>query len=125
MTRSSRYLATACCAAGAGAHAALVPSHLAEGADALVVAFVTTAALLAVLAVAAGRPEHDRWALPGVVIVLAATAVAYVLSRTTGIAGLVAGPEAVDPAGVLLTCTEALGALAGVTLLIQLRRQPR
>lgn len=120
-----RYVTCIGCAGSAGVHAALVRPHLDEGSGALAAAFAAVAAVLAVLAVAAARPRHDRWALPAATALLVAVAAAYLMSRTTGLPGLLDRPEAIDAAGTLTTLVEALGAGTGVVLLTRTRRQTR
>jgi peptidoglycan/LPS O-acetylase OafA/YrhL len=125
MNRWPRPLISIVCAASAGVHAALIPSHLREGNIRLAAALAVVAVSLAVIAFAVRSPDHDGWALPAGVMLLGAVAVAYALSRTSGLPGLVVAPETVDPAGVLTTFTEAFGATAGVALLTKTRRQSR
>jgi peptidoglycan/LPS O-acetylase OafA/YrhL len=125
MIRWPRPLIAVACAGSAGVHAALVPSHLREGNAPLAAALAVVAVGLAVVAVAVSSPAHDGWAPPAAVVLLGAIAVAYALSRTSGLPGLVVDPEAVDLAGVLTTVTEALGAFAGVALFTKIRRQSR
>jgi hypothetical protein len=76
------------CAGGAGVHAALVPEHLKES--------VPLGAGFAGFAAA----------------VLTAAAIAYLLSRTSGIPLLITEPEQFDPLGLLTTTAELAGALS-------------
>lgn len=106
-------LAAAACAAGAGVHAALVPDHFTESAQ-LGIAFVLSTLLLAGAALAI-RPPRYRWPGPlAVAVVLAGTALAYLLSRTSGIPWLVPYPEEIDPLGVVISGVEVIGALAAL-----------
>ena len=118
---SLRYAVAVVCAGSAGVHAALVPEHLHQSA-APGLAFAGSAAALAVAGVATRAPRHDAWAPALAAVVLLGTAVAYVLSRTTGIPGLLPDPETVDPLGVLTTAAEAGAAIAA--LLLSSRRDP-
>lgn len=105
------------CAASAGVHAALVPEHLAEGGPLLGGAFAASALALAVVAVLARRPGRERRVVSVAVVVLVANALAYLLSRTTGLPLLIPDPEEVDLLGVATTLAEVVGAVAGVLLL--------
>jgi hypothetical protein len=117
-----RYVVALACAVSAGVHAALVPDHWAEGGPGLGGAFAACALASAVLGVAVRRPERDGWAPAAAAAVLAATVLAYGLSRTAGLPLLVSGPEALDPLGVLTSAAEVLGALSG--LLLTIRKDP-
>lgn len=105
------------CAASAGVHSALVPEHLAEGGPLLGGAFAASALALAVVAVLARRPGRERRVVSVAVVVLVANALAYLLSRTTGLPLLIPDPEEVDLLGVATTLAEVVGAVAGVLLL--------
>ncbi|HET8605149.1 MAG TPA: hypothetical protein VFM09_14565 [Marmoricola sp.] len=108
-TRTSALVALAC-AASAGVHAALVPAHLREGGPVLGGAFVLAALLLA----AAGLLASGGRTAPAATV-LAGTALAWLLSRTTGIPGLL-DREPPDPLGVAITVVEVVATLAAVTL---------
>lgn len=97
------------CAVSAGTHAALVVPHLRESVPlAVAFAFATTALALAALAQAVAPSALGARV---VATLLLALALAYVLSRTTGIPGLVGHPEAWDPVGVPLAVLEATAAV--------------
>jgi len=113
-----RYLLTVVCAASAGVHAGIVPEHLAEAGPRLATVFAGTAALLVLAAAWASRPRYDAWAPAAAAALLAAVAVAYLLSRTTGLPGLIGDAEAVDPIGLVTSVGELLGALAGIVLYV-------
>jgi hypothetical protein len=101
------------CAASAGVHAALVPEHYAEGGVVLGGAFALDALLLGTCAVVASRGRS--WALP--VVVLLGTALAYLLSRTTGVPGLIGDPEEPDALGLVTTVAEVVAAAVAAQLL--------
>ena len=62
-------------------------------------------------------PGRDERAVLLAVVVLVANAVAYLLSRTTGLPLLIPDPEEVDLLGVATTLAEVLAAVAGVLLI--------
>jgi len=101
------------CAASAGVHAGLVPDHYREGGLALGGAFAVSAVLLGAAAVLASRRVTRGF----VVVVLLGTAVAYLLSRTTGIPLLIPDPEEPDPLGLVTTVSEAVAAAVAALLL--------
>jgi hypothetical protein len=107
-------------AAAAGIHAGLVPEHL-RMEPLLGVAFVIDALLLACAAAAVSSrpPRAGRLAAAG--SLLAGTALAYLLSRTTGLPPVSPSPEPVDGLGLFTTVTEVAGA---VCLLAASRREP-
>lgn len=113
----ARTVAALVCAGSAGVHGALVLPHLHES-HLLGSAFAVDAALLAVSA--ARVSERRRGSLP-VAAVLATTALAYVLSRTTGLPGVLPDPEPVDGLGVLTTSWELVG--VAVCLLLTFRKE--
>jgi peptidoglycan/LPS O-acetylase OafA/YrhL len=104
------------CAASAGVHAALVPHHLHESVR-LGSAFLCSAIALALVAVVVRPPRRARWPPATAAAVLAATALAYMLSRTVGLPGLLDTPETIDPLGVVTTAAEAVGVWACLPLL--------
>lgn len=112
-----RYLAAAVCAASAGVHAALVPEHVHEGGIRLGGAFAVSAVLLAAASLVVRRPRRDPWALRAAVAVLLGVALAYLLSRTTGIPLLITTPEDTDPLGAVTSAAEVVGALACTVLI--------
>jgi hypothetical protein len=118
-----RYLLTAVCAASAGVHAGIVPEHLTEAGPRLATVFAGTAALLLLAAAWTSRPRYDAWAPAAAAALLSAIAVAYLLSRTAGLPGLIGDPEAVDPIGLVTSVGELLGAFAGIVLYVN-RKEP-
>jgi len=106
----ARTLVALVCAASAGIHAALVPEHYQEGGLRLGGAFALSALLLGVAAVLVSR--GTRTALP--VVVLLGTALAYLLSRTTGIPLLIDEPEEPDVLGLVTTVAEVVAAAVAV-----------
>jgi hypothetical protein len=110
-----RYLVALVAAGSAGVHAALVPEHLHES-TALGGAFAVSTVALALVAVLTRSPRHDRWAPAAAAAVLLATAAAYLLSRTTGLPGLITDPEEVDLLGVVTSSAEVVAAAAAVFL---------
>jgi hypothetical protein len=102
------------CALAAGVHLGLVPEHLEESVG-LGSGFVVAAVLLAAAAAAVRRTE-DPLTVSVVGLVLLLVAGAYLLSRTTGIPGLIARPESPDPLGIAVSLLEAAAALACLRL---------
>jgi len=112
-----RYVVTAVCAASAGVHAALIGPHLTEGLP-IGLGFAAATAALAIAAFAVRQPRRDPWA-PGVAAaVLCLIAVAYVLSRSSGIPLLISHAEELDPRGIATTSAEIVGAVASTALLL-------
>jgi hypothetical protein len=112
------------CAASAGVHAALVPDHLREGGPRLGGAFVLSAVLTALAAVAFRRPRQTpqqartaKAAYLATGLMLLGTAAAYVLSRTSGLPFLIPDPEELDPIGAVTSAAEVLGGLASLFLM--------
>jgi hypothetical protein len=110
-----RYLVALVAAGSAGVHAALVPEHLHES-TALGIAFIGSAVSLVVVAVLTRTPRHDAWAPAAAAAVLLGTAAAYLLSRTTGLPGLITDPEEVDLLGVVTSSAEVVAAAAALFL---------
>ena len=105
----------AMCAAGAGAHAALVPKHL-DHEPALGIAFIAaTAVLLAAAAALAYRPDDATFA-QATTIVLAALIGAYAVNVTTGLPWLSDGPEPIDLVGLATKSVEVIGLLFSIHL---------
>jgi hypothetical protein len=102
------------CAASAGVHAALVAPHSHESAG-LAVAFAVSAVALAMAAVALAL-DAGPTVTTMVALLLVGVAVAYALSRTTGIPGLTVHPEPLDAFGTMVSCVELTAALALVRL---------
>jgi hypothetical protein len=102
------------CAASAGVHAALVVPHSHESAS-LAVAFAVSAVTLAV-AGAALALDAGPTVTTLVALLLVGVAVAYALSRTTGIPGLTVHPEPLDVFGTVVSCMELMAAWALVRL---------
>ena len=108
------------CAASAGVHAALVPDQLREGGPRLGGAFALSAVATAVAAVLLHKPRSakvTKTALVATALTLLGVAVAYVLSRTSGLPFLITDPEALDPIGAVTSAAEVLGGLACLSLL--------
>jgi len=115
-----RHAIVVVCAASAGVHAALVPDHLREGGPRLGGAFVLSAVLAALAAVALRRPQQAAVAKATYLatgLMLLGTAAAYVLSRTSGLPFLIPDPEELDPIGAVITAAEVLGGLASLFLI--------
>jgi hypothetical protein len=104
------------CAVSAGIHGALAPAHFAEGA-ASGVGFVTSAVVLAVLAVALTLRPAGTPPLAGAAIVLAGLLGSYALATTTGVPLLHPHPEPVDGLALATKAFEAAGLVAAVSLL--------
>jgi len=123
-----RHVIVLVCAASAGVHAALVPDHLREGGPRLGGAFVLSAVLAALAAVALRRPQQAPQQTPQQLraakaaylatgLMLLGTAAAYVLSRTSGLPFLIPDPEELDPIGAVTSAAEVLGGLASLFLI--------
>jgi hypothetical protein len=100
------------CAASAGVHGALVVPHAGESTR-MAVAFALTSIALAIaaLGLAVGpRPVIS----PAAAALLFAVALAYLLSRTSGIPGLTEHPEPFDTLGVAVSLAEVAAALVVV-----------
>ena len=110
------------CAVGAGVHAGLVTAHLRES-TLLGVLFAVDAVLLGLAALAISDRHARTVHHAGAAAVLVGTALAYLLSRTTGLPGVTSEPEPVDVLGLLTTVSELAGAAA--CLLVILRRNHR
>lgn len=95
-------------AASAGAHAGLVPWHLANE-PRMGVAFVVAVVLLLATAVATGLRPGDRHVAGAAGLLFAGLIAAYILSRTIGIPVLSPDREPVDAVGVATNLVEALG----------------
>ena len=98
------------CVASAGVHGALVLPHSHESAG-LAVAFAVSAVALAV-AGAALALDAGPTITTMVALLLVGVAVAYALSRTTGIPGLNVHPEPLDVFGTVTSCVELMAAAA-------------
>lgn len=97
------------CALSAGVHAALVRPHAAEstllaGAFALVTVGLAGAAYVQAVAPTAVTST-------AVATLLVSVAVAYLLSRTTGLPGLTVHTEPFDALGTVTSCAEVVAAL--------------
>ncbi len=117
-----RYVVVFVCATSAGVHAALVPQHLGES-RALGLTFALSAGALALSALVVRNPRHDSWAPMTAGALLGLTALAYALSRSTGIPWLIPDPEHLDVLGLATSAAEVVAALAA-TLLIT-RKEPQ
>jgi hypothetical protein len=109
------------CAASAGAHAGLAPSHL-QSEPRMGVAFVVAVLLLgATGCMAVLRPADPR--ITSVAALLFAGLIgAYITSRTTGIPLLQSDSEPVDAVGVATNLVEVLGFASAVLLMQPGRR---
>jgi hypothetical protein len=100
------------CAASAGVHGALVVPHAGESTR-MAVAFALATLALATAAlglVLAPMPAISATATA----LLCAVAIAYVLSRTSGIPGLTEHPEPFDTLGVVVSLAELAAAVVAV-----------
>jgi peptidoglycan/LPS O-acetylase OafA/YrhL len=115
-TTLSRNVVLIACAASAGMHAGLVPSHLVENLW-LGIAFAASVGLLLALIVALWRAgDPRRPAAAAAAVVLAALVVAYSLSRTVGLAPLAKDVEPVDAIGLLTQGVQVAGLVAALLL---------
>jgi hypothetical protein len=105
----------AACAASAGAHAGLVPEHLAD-APQLGFAFIAAVVMLLATAIALATRPDSVCAAQGAVLLLAALIVSYAASRTTGIPLLQPRPEALDAVGLATKVVEGLGLVFALCL---------
>jgi flavin reductase (DIM6/NTAB) family NADH-FMN oxidoreductase RutF len=103
---------TIVCAVSAGVHAALIPPHAHESTR-LAVAFSLATVMLVLAAVALTLRPAPAVARATAALLLGMAA-AYVLSRTTGIPGLIEHQEPVDLVGVVISCLELVGAVVAV-----------
>ncbi len=103
------------CAISAGIHAALVPSHLAEG-HAAAGGFAASAVLLGALAVTLTRTDGPLL-FAAAAVVFAGLIASYALAVTSGVPILHPNPEPVDGLAVFTKAVELLGLLAAVHLL--------
>jgi hypothetical protein len=117
-----RFTVVSLCAASAGVHVALVPEHLRESL-ALGLAFALSAGALAATSLVVRNPRHDSWAPLTAGAVLFLTAMAYALSRSTGIPWLIPHAEHLDVLGLATSAAEVVAALAA-TLLITRKERP-
>jgi hypothetical protein len=103
------------CAISAGIHGALVPSHLEEGRE-IGAAFAVATLLLAASAAAVSLRPRSALAAAAATGVLGGALVLYVLAITTGLPVLHPHPEPADTLGIATKAIEAVGVLAGSTL---------
>jgi hypothetical protein len=120
INRSLRGAVALVCAASAGVHAALVPTHLREG-TLIGAAFVLSVVLLASAALWVRTARGPAYR---VAAVLLGTAGCYLLSRTTGLPWLIPDPEPVDAVGTLTSLAEVAAAVA-VLGLPRIRKEDR
>jgi hypothetical protein len=99
------------CVASAGVHGVLVVPHAHESIRLAVAFAVCTVAFVAASVALTVSP--GPLASGAAAALLVAVAAAYVASRTSGIPGLVDDPEELDPVGVVISCLEVVGAVAG------------
>ena len=106
----ARAVAALVCAGSAGVHAGLVTSHLHESVL-LGILFALDAVLLGGAALRVSDPLGRTRDAVAAAAVLAATAFAYLLSRTSGLPGA-SEVESVDTLGAITTLSELVGAAA-------------
>ena len=111
------------CAASAGIHGALVPSHLAESTGAGL-GFLAATALLAGIAVGLTLGA-DPAALLGAAAVLAGLLASYGLAVTTGIPVLHPDPEPVDVLALATKAVEGIGLVVAAHLLAVSSPRPK
>ena len=104
------------CAASAGVHGALAPTHFAEGAAAGT-GFVAATIVLALLAAVATRYPHAELPLALAALTLGGLIASYALAATTGLPLLHPEPEPVSGLAVVTKAIEAAGLVAGSSLL--------
>ena len=108
-------LVVAACAISAGAHAALVPSHL-DHQPRLGVAFIVAVALLVVAgAVLVHSPSSAR-AGQAAALLFAGLIASYAAAATVGLPVLSVEPEAVDGVALATKLVESLGLLFALKL---------
>ena len=120
--RALRGVVVTVCAASAGVHVALVPDHLGESLG-LGLAFTLCAGALALSALVLRQPRHDSWAPKTAGTVLGLTALAYALSRGTGLPWLIPHAEHLDPLGLATSTAEVVAALAATLLITRKETQ--
>jgi hypothetical protein len=101
-------LLTLICAASAGVHAVLAPSHFQEELN-LGVGFAAAAAALGIVAVAIDRRPQSQSAMHAAALLLGALIVAYTLTRVAAVPLLGEHREPLDPVGVSTKLIEAVG----------------
>lgn len=102
-------------AISAGVHAALVPSHAAEGTGAAA-GFVVATLVLALVAIALTRRPDAAAPSGAAAVVFAGLLASYALATTTGLPGLHPEPEPVDALGVGTKAVETVGLVAAACL---------
>lgn len=105
------------CAASAGAHAGLAPSHL-QSEPRMGVAFVVAVLLLLATGLLAALRPADVHVASAAALLFVGLIAAYIISRTTGIPVLQSDPESLDAIGVATNVVEAVG-FASALLLTQ------
>jgi hypothetical protein len=108
-------LVIAACAISAGAHAALVPSHM-DHEPQLGVAFVVAVALLLGAGVAIVHSPSSPRAARAAALLFAALIAAYAAATTVGIPLLSVQPETVDGVALVTKLVESLGLLLALKL---------
>ena len=103
------------CAASAGIHGALAPTHFAEGAAAGT-AFVAATIVLALLAAATRYPDAEL-PLALAALTLGGLIASYAFAATTGLPLLHPEPEPVSGLAVVTKAIEAAGLVAASSLL--------
>jgi hypothetical protein len=105
----------AACAISAGAHAALVPSHV-DHAPLLGIAFVVAVILLLGVGVALVRSPGSPRAAQSAALLFAALIASYGAATTIGIPLLSIEPEAVDGVAIATKAVESVGLLFSLKL---------
>lgn len=108
-------LVVAACAISAGAHAALVPSHLAHDPQ-LGIAFVVAVALLLVVGATVANSPGSARAAETAALLLAGLIASYAAATTVGIPVMSVEPESVDGLGVATKLVESLGLVFALKL---------
>lgn len=121
VNRAIRFIVVCICAASAGVHVALVPGHLGESL-ALGLAFTLSAGALAATSLVVRNPRHDSWAPITAGAVPCLTAMAYALSRSTGIPWLIPHAEHLDAIGLATFTAEVVAALTATLLITRKER---
>ena len=104
------------CAASAGAHAGLAPSHL-QSEPRMGVAFVVAVMLLVATGVLTVLRSADVRVASGAALLFAGLIAAYITSRTTGIPVLQSDSEPLDAVGAATNLVEALGLVSALLLM--------
>ena len=113
-TRRHASLVLAACAISAGAHAALVPSHM-EHDPQLGLAFVVAVGVLLTVGVAIALSPTAR-AAQAAALILAALIASYAAATTVGLPVLSVEPEPVDGLALVMKLVETVGLVFALKL---------